>query len=56
MNKIIHPFIVVLCTAIIIVITTIVIAIDIPKAKKKIVDSEIYDHAGFSKFIDSHKP
>jgi hypothetical protein len=56
MNKIIHPFIVVLCTAIIIVITAIVIAIDIPKAKKKIVDSEIYDHAGFIKFMDKHKP
>ena len=53
MNKIIHPFFVVLCTAIIIIITAIVIAIDIPKSKKKIVDSEIYDHVGFSKFIDS---
>jgi hypothetical protein len=35
MNKIIHPFFVVLFTAIIIVITAIVIAIDIPKIKKK---------------------
>ena len=55
MNKIIHPFFVVLFTAIIIIITAIVIAIDIPKSKKKIVDSEIYDHAGFIKFMDSHK-
>lgn len=56
MNKIIHPFFVVLCTAIIIVITAIVLAMDVPKAKKKIVDSEIYDHAGFIKFMDKHKP
>ena len=55
MNKIIHPFFVVLFTAIIIIITAIVIAIDIPKSKKKIVDSEIYDHAGFIKFMDKHK-
>ena len=55
MNKIIHPFFVVLCTAIIIVITAIVLAMDVPKAKKKIVDSEIYDHAGFIKFMDKHK-
>ena len=55
MNKIIHPFFVVLCTAIIIIITAIVLAVDSPKPKKKIVDSEIYDHAGFSKFMDKHK-
>ena len=35
MNRIIHPFFVVLCTAIIIIITAIVLAIDIPKPKKK---------------------
>jgi preprotein translocase subunit SecY len=38
MNKIIHPFFVVLFTAIIIVITAIVIAIDIPKVKKKTIN------------------
>jgi hypothetical protein len=53
MNKIIHPFFVVLCTAIIIVITAIVLAIDIPKPKKKIVDREINDMTKYSKFIDS---
>jgi hypothetical protein len=55
MNRIIHPFFVVLCTAIIIIITAIVLAVDSPKAKKKTMDSEIYDHAGFIKFMDSHK-
>lgn len=38
MNKIIHPFFVVLFTAIIIIITAIVIAIDIPKSKKKTIN------------------
>ena len=38
MNKIIHPFFVVLFTAVIIIITAIVIAIDIPKSKKKTIN------------------
>ena len=53
MNKIIHPFFVVLITAFIIILTAVISAIEIPIAKKKIVDSEIYDHVGYSKFIDS---
>ena len=43
MNKIIHPFFVVLCTAIIIVITAIVIAIDIPKSKKKTINGNQHE-------------
>ncbi len=56
MNKIIHPFFVVLITAFIIILTAVISAIEIPMSKKKIVDSEIYDHAGFIKFMDNHKP
>lgn len=55
MNKIIHPFFVVLITAFIIILTAVISAIEIPMAKKKIVDSEIYDHAGFINFMDKHK-
>lgn len=53
MNKIIHPFFVVLILAFIIILTAMISAIEIPMAKKKIMDSEIYDHVGYSKFIDS---
>jgi hypothetical protein len=55
MNKIIHPFFVVLITAFIIILTAVISAIEIPMAKKKIMDSEIYDHVGFIKFMHSHK-
>lgn len=56
MNKIIHPFFVILILAFIIILTAVISAIEIPMAKKKIMDSEIYDHVGFSKFMDKHKP
>ena len=45
MNKIIHPFFVVLITAFIIILTAVISAIEIPMAKKKIVDKIIIKSA-----------